>query len=83
MMTGCCDDFDTYKQGYQSIRAFSLLMTFSQMRLPMYDLRSEEFPRLRANCARQDQEGCHKAMRGRGYKAAMEAKCRLFIIFNY
>ena len=26
MMTGCCDDFDMYKQGYQSIRAFSLLM---------------------------------------------------------
>ena len=39
MMTGCCDDFDTYKQGYQSIRAFSLLMIFSQMRLPMYDVR--------------------------------------------
>ena len=33
-MTGCCDDFDTYKHGYQLIRAFSLLMTFSQMRLP-------------------------------------------------
>ena len=33
-MTGCCDDFDTYKHGYQLIRVFSLLMTFSQMRLP-------------------------------------------------
>ena len=33
-MTGCCDDFDTYKHEYQLIRAFSLLMTFSQMRLP-------------------------------------------------
>ena len=33
-MTGCCDDFDTYKLEYQLIRVFSLLMTFSQMRLP-------------------------------------------------
>ena len=34
MMTACCDDFDTYKQGNQSIRLLSLLITFSQMRLP-------------------------------------------------
>ena len=52
MMTGCCDDFDTYKHGYQSIRAFSLLITFSQMRLPMYDVRFGNSRALRGDLAK-------------------------------
>ncbi len=34
MMTAVVTIFDTYKRWYQSIKAFSLLIDFSQMRLP-------------------------------------------------